>query len=810
MNGNIELLAPAGSYENFKAALSAGADAVYLGGDLFSARAYADNFDKTKLLYALDYAHLHGRRVYMTVNTLLKEQELKGQLVDFLRPYYENGLDGVIIQDMGVAKFIMQHFKGLACHASTQMSVTGAEGAKYLKELGFTRVVPARELSLEEIKAVYDETGMEIECFIHGALCYCYSGQCLLSGMIGGRSGNRGRCAQPCRLEYSLMNQDNLRMADCDTGKYLLSPKDMATLSILPDLIENGVYSMKIEGRMKSREYTAGVVSIYRRYLDLYFEKGRKEYKVSPKDITDLMDLYNRGGFNKGYYKSCDGSDMMSTKRPNHAGVEAIKVQKISGGKVTFLALTDLYKGDVFEITKDFNLTSGIDVGKGSTFTMQVPARYISKCKRTYPRIKCARLLNEIDEAYVSDKELIKEDVECECTVRAGQRTELMLRLKKENDLCVNVKGAEAGTAKNRPVSVADIKKQLQKLGETPFRFKDSKDIKVVCDENVFVPVMVLNELRRNAVDMLVQKISDSKKRVVSNEASFAENDLKPEGIKKVSDFSVGILVSTKEQLTELTRFIKGKGQLFNGISKKCTFDRLYVDYNCFYDDTINDLLSEFACICGGAMQIYAALPRVMRQNRMQQFEDLLERIKNCGIKGFLVRNLEELAFLKEKISNDSISECTLVCDYSLYVWNNPARAAFMENADGFTAPLELNSNEIKQLEPSGMELLVYGYFPVMVSAQCVKKTLGKCDGKMSEVTISDRKNAKYCVSSQCRFCHSVMYYDKPLYLMEFEDELQTRRIRYDFTVETPQKMIEVLTDKADDYTMGHFKKGVL
>lgn len=307
----VEILAPAGSFESLKAAVAAGADAVYIGGSKFGARAFADNLDEQAMLTAIDYVHLHGCRLYLTVNTLFKETEL-GELFGYLYPYYKRGLDAVIVQDMGVFRYIRKHFPDLPIHASTQMTVTGVYGAKVMARLGADRIVTARELSLEEIKQIHEKVDVEIESFVHGALCYCYSGQCLFSSLIGGRSGNRGRCAQPCRLPYEVKKAGQI------TGKkeerYIMSLKDLCTLDLIPEMIEAGVYSMKIEGRMKSPRYTAGVVSIYRNYVDLYLKEGKKGYRVDPKDKTLLLDLFDRGGFTSGYYKQHNGKDMVAVK----------------------------------------------------------------------------------------------------------------------------------------------------------------------------------------------------------------------------------------------------------------------------------------------------------------------------------------------------------------------------------------------------------------------------------------------------------------------------------------------------------------
>lgn len=312
----VEILAPAGSFESMKAAVAAGADAVYIGGARFGARAFADNPDEEQLLEAIDYVHLHGCKLYLTVNTLMKDQEME-ELYDYLKPYYQRGLDAVIVQDMGVFSFIRRRFPLLPIHASTQMTITGAYGARILKELGAARVVTARELSLDEIRRIHKETDVEIESFVHGALCYCYSGQCLFSSLIGGRSGNRGRCAQTCRLPFEVKTAQAGRGARTLNGKnekYCLSLKDLCTLDLIPDLVEAGIFSMKIEGRMKSPRYTAGVVSIYRKYVDLYLEQGRNGYQVSKEDRKRLLDLFDRGGQTDGYYRRHNGPDMVVWK----------------------------------------------------------------------------------------------------------------------------------------------------------------------------------------------------------------------------------------------------------------------------------------------------------------------------------------------------------------------------------------------------------------------------------------------------------------------------------------------------------------
>ena len=331
MNKKVEILAPAGSYECLKAAISAGADAVYIGGAMFGARAYAKNLSEEELIEAIDYVHIHGRKLYLTVNTLLKDQELES-LYDYLLPYYVHGLDGVIVQDIGAVCYIQEHFPELPVHASTQMTITGALGAEVMKRQGMTRVVPARELSLGEVKEIKEKTGLEVECFVHGAMCYCYSGQCLLSSMIGGRSGNRGQCAQPCRLPYHL---------ESNKPSDLMSLKDMCTINLIPELIEAGIDSFKIEGRMKQPEYVYTVVSIYRKYVDLYEQCGTSRYRVKKEDLEKLYAAYKRRGYSQGYYKQHNGKEMISFKRPNDKeeplAVPEIKLQEKINGKLILL-----------------------------------------------------------------------------------------------------------------------------------------------------------------------------------------------------------------------------------------------------------------------------------------------------------------------------------------------------------------------------------------------------------------------------------------------------------------------------------------
>ena len=436
-----ELLAPAGSVETMYAAFAAGADAVYIGGSRFGARAYADNAESESLLDAIDYAHLHGKKLYLTVNTLLKEQEMD-ELYEYLLPFYRQGLDAVIVQDFGVFRSVREWFPDLAIHASTQMIMSGELSAEKLKEFGATRIVTPRELSLNEIRSIHKSCDLEIESFVHGALCYCYSGQCLFSSIVGGRSGNRGRCAQPCRMAYSV--EQNGKVILPQQKGYILSPKDLCTIEILPKLIEAGVYSLKIEGRMKKPEYTAGVVSIYRKYLDRYLANPKAPYRVSEADKKHLLGLFNRKGFTDGYYTRHNDTSMITYTAPDFRAGEDVFLEKIR---------TDYIGTKLKE-----NIKGTVKIYQGKPAILSVTA---------------AAACEGGNVSVLQKKEI---------TVSAGMVQE----------------------AKSRPLTKEAIQKQMEKLGDTDFSWES---LMIETDEASFCPVGVLNELRRAGVQSIKDEL---------------------------------------------------------------------------------------------------------------------------------------------------------------------------------------------------------------------------------------------------------------------------------------------------------------
>lgn len=409
----VELLAPAGSYKAFLGALNAGADAFYLAGNKFGARAYADNFTDEELLEVLDTAHLFGKKVYLTVNTLVKEKEKSG-IYSFIEPLYKKGLDGVIVQDLGVLRIIHNNFPSLSIHASTQMSITGEYATALLQSCGVDRIVPARELSLDEIKRIKAQTGVEIESFIHGAMCYSYSGMCLFSSVLGGRSGNRGRCAQPCRLEYSLPGKNK---------EYLLSMKDMCTISMISDLINAGIDSFKIEGRMKKPEYSAGVTAVYRKYIDRYYAGLSTE--VEEKDIRFLSNLYLRAERSEGYYFRHNGKEMITISKPGYLGADDKVLEYINSKYINvkptlpIQIFASVKKNQSVNITMKYNNIS-VDVnGNAVSEAINAPMdeekirKQLLKLGDTF--FSCDKLIIDLDDdIFISVKEL--NDLRRECS----------------------------------------------------------------------------------------------------------------------------------------------------------------------------------------------------------------------------------------------------------------------------------------------------------------------------------------------------------------------------------------------------------
>ena len=803
MKDRVEILAPAGSMECLKAAIAAGADAVYTGGALFGARAYAHNLTEEELLEAIDYVHLHGRRLYLTVNTLIKDREMEKQMYDYLLPYYRQGLDAVIVQDIGLFRFIRKHFPDLPIHASTQMTLTGVDGAKFLEKEGAQRIVTSRELSMAEVKKIADETELEIESFVHGALCYCYSGQCLFSSFIGGRSGNRGQCAQPCRLLY--------RTPEAKRPQYLLSLKDICTLELIPEMIESGIYSFKIEGRMKKPEYAAAVAFQYRKYADLYLKYyeecpaeedpaayAMKKYRVREEDRQMLLDLYNRGGFHAGYYHTQNGREMISLNRPNHAGVPAVKVLAKKGRNVTAKALTDLYPQDIIELPmrkgreKADNYTCKDAVRKGMNVQIPVFADTPFKRDEIWMRTRNSTLIDTLREEFVNEK--IKERI---CgTFRLYPQEKATLTVKCR-DAEITVAGEKAQEALSQPMSRERIEKQLRKTGNTEFEFSF---LKAEIGEKVFLPMQSLNELRREALETLEKVICEKYRR--SGEVKDPEED-KTE------------LSMEEEILSGWTASVRTAEQM-EVILEEEAIGRIYVDCTMFPRIWEKDSYVEWITkVHAAGKEIYLVMPYIFRERTRKQYEAAYNRIFGAGWDGILIANYESFAFLKEHGYTGRI-----MTDYNLYEFNQESRKFWKEKGVfEFTAPVELTERELQDLRVKDGEVIVYGYLPMMISAGCIQKTTRGCLKKSGQTTITDRYRNPFVVKNECDYCYNILYNYVPLYLgdrMEEVYQIGPGRIRLMFTTERQQEVRQILSAYFEGkelpegtYTRGHWKRGI-
>lgn len=702
-NKDFELLAPAGNLEIFKGVIESGADAVYVGGSMFGARAYANNFTEEELLEAIDFAHLRGVKVYLTVNTLIKNSELS-KLYDYLLVYYKRGLDAVIVQDIGVVKAIHEYFPSMEIHTSTQMTVTGADGVRFLSQFGVTRVVMAREVSLAEMKRIHEETGMELEAFVHGALCYSYSGQCLFSSILGGRSGNRGRCAQPCRLPYTVEGKKD---------EYILSLKDMCGIKALDKLHDAGVYSLKIEGRMKQLEYACGVVKYYRSYID-------SKKPVSDADYERIKALGNRCGFTDRYYFDHNGSDMVTYVKPN----------------------------------------------------------FVSNAAEPSPEKR-------------------KLSIEGELVLREGEPGSLTV---KRGDVTYKASIEPVSAALKAPLDKKAAIDRINKTGDTDFEFSH---IKAQIGENVFVPNGALNKLRRDAISGLCDKLL---KKYYRNDARYADMSrltALPEHVVKsdaahdeaINDYTTICSCMTRAQLDTL-------------ISYEC-FDVFYLDFD-MYDrkNLIQQFADDVQSLTKRNKKVYLMLPAIFRADSSDYFVTIAKELDNVSFEGFVVKNYEELYLTENLFTGKKV-----ILDHNMYTFNDVSKSAFFEHGvSGDTVPLELNSKEIMHRNNIGSQMIVYGYYPLMTTANCVHKNTKGCDKKQKLIYLKDRYNKSFAVCNNCKECYNTIYNSLPTMLTKNISKLKEagiRSFRYSFTIETPKQIKAVMDDKVAEYTNGHYKRGV-
>ena len=863
MQKEIELLAPAGTWEALEAAVNAGADAVYLGGKAFGARAFASNFDREEMKRAVYFCHMHHVRLYVTVNTLVDDKELP-ELEDYLIFLHNVCVDGIIVQDMGVIRAAQKIVPGLPLHASTQMTVTNSAGVRFAAAHGIVRVVPARELSLSDLKNACD-TGLEIEAFIHGALCVCYSGQCLMSSLIGGRSGNRGRCAQPCRLPYSLVDKNgkDLLMGK-DAGQYLLSPKDLNTLRVLPQMIEAGVISYKIEGRMKRPEYVAVVVDAYRRAIDSY---KRGVYEVPEKDLANIEQIFNRD-FTTAYLEKHQGRLMMSDRRPNNRGVLVGRVQKLNkdhtkavvkldkaihtgdglefwvkvGGRVGTVVNTLRVNGNAVEMAAAGSLAE-IDVPKG--------VRLNDRVFRTLDSELIAYAVQ-----FYGEKNKKRIPVTARVTARMGSPLQVVLTDDAGNT-GAGLTDFNAEPARKHALDEAAIRKQVDRLGTTEYELAA---LVTDLDDGLMVPMSEINEARRKACEALdrarLEAFAPARAPVenrntmrrwlreletgcihitggTGSESKGIVNNDKTDGIangekSKVSEEIFRDNAGNLPLLTVWTDTVDKVNAALEGGADWIIFggDRFSVRDVSFTDYETAVKLTKQA-----ERNIAFSTPRIVKEGQLGYFAKFLRQAEACGADLLYVHNTGVWQMTKDlKIGTP------LWADMSLNVYNSQSLQFWKEaGAVGATLSVELNMGQLAHLagvSPLLLECMVQGPIEMMVSEYCAGGSFlgnldkGACTFRCKEeIYLNDRKDARFRLIGD-QFCRMHVLNSQDLSVLGGLSELRTMgiaRLRIDGRTYEPNQLRglvrrfkEVLmlqdgtAENMPGTTRGHYYRGVL
>jgi len=751
---NIELLAPAGNMDSLIAAVENGADAVYIGGKNFSARQSAANFDRDEIVKAIEYCHLRGVKLYITINILLKDKEIP-ELPEYVTFLYNNGIDAVIVQDLGVGKLLKSILPDLEIHGSTQMTVHNLEGVNLLYSLGYKRVVLSRELSLNEIEYICKNTPAEIEIFAHGALCICYSGQCLMSSMIGGRSGNRGRCAQPCRQKYTLTSK----------GKgifegYVLSPKDLNTLEHLDKIINCGVKSLKIEGRMKRPEYVASVISTYKKVLENYYNTG--SLNITDEDKKNLLKVFNRGGFTTAHLFKKSGSEMMSFEKPRNQGIYIGKIEEIlkNNNKIRINLEEDLSKGDGIEIwqkkgenigyTIESITIKGRQCDKGHKGdSVLVNYKGGSKGDKVYKTFDI-ELNKSLEKTYKSPDPLRKMPIDCNAVIQ--HNTPASIRLKGPRDIIVDVKGPVPETALKTPLTYGRIQEHLSKLGGTPY-FIDKMDI--VLDDGLSMPVSVINSMRRDAIEKLSNEI------IKSHIPPFESYD----EVKKRADDVLTFNKINKLKDVSISVSLKNYRLVESAIKGGADIIVLGGDMFWGYD---YDIASAVEMCNERSIPVYIESPRIIRQEFPRVVEMLQEGIKR-GAKGIYVENTGILKYVLDK-------GIPYAAGFSLNIFNT-LTASMLSQLGSHIISLspELSISEIKGITPyiENCEALCYGRIEMMITEYCVggSDSCKACnDNKKSCISrdsfITDRTGMVFPVKTDI-YCRSHIFNSKILSMLE-------------------------------------------
>ena len=797
---DVELLAPVGSFEALKAAVQNGANAVYLGGKDFGARASANNFDRDELKEAVKYAHIRGVQVFVTTNTLRKENEIE-DFLEYAKFLYDIDVDAIILQDIGMARLIKRELPDFELHASTQMVAHSLEDVKYLESVGFDRVVLAREVTVEEIKYICDNCKADIEVFVHRALCVCYSGQCLMSSMIGNRSGNRGRCAQPCRQRYELIDVYTGEVVNSN-GDYLLSPRDLNAIEEIDKVIDAGVHSLKIEGRMKRPEYVATVIDGYRKTIDEYLATNK--LNVSDETINDLYTIFNRK-FTKGLLLGDVGKDMMNSQLPNNQGlyVGTVVDYNKKAKRLKIKLANTLKKGDginlgggtIGRIIKNGNIET---IGyKGETIELD----FVGEARKGQIVFKTSdsELMDRVQATFTQDKEFVKNIIDAKITIKLGQKPILTLKDRHSNE--ATIEGDKiVEEAMKVALSKEKVETQLRKLGNTPYEL-DLLEIEL--DDNVSLPISLLNQMRRDCIELLDKERVSIKNRKYKNKTV----KYKPVLYNRNKQQGISVKVKNLEQLES---------------ALECGVDRIY------YEDT-NTIDKAMSLAMKYNKKVIYSAPRIIRNKEYNH----LAKANNAGVESVQVGNYGSIDYFKDKKLN---------IDYYLNAFNSETINYYKEiGADTLCISQELNINEIKETikyTDINIESVVYGYTPLMITEYCPMgvivrdckkdKRVAKC--KESIYALRNSKGDEFRVS-QDLFCRSTIYNSIANCLINNLDELLDAGInvfRLDFTHESPELISKItkafintvnndLYVDVDDQeifdnmetTLGHLYKGV-
>ena len=704
----IELLSPVGDLDCLKAAVQNGADCVYFGASNFSARAFASNFDDLEL--AINYAKIRGVKTNLTLNTLIKNDEFE-DAYNLAKKAYELGIDAIIVQDLGLATRLIKDFPDLPIHASTQMSIHNLQGTLKLQNLGFKRVVLARELCANEIEYICQNSNVEIECFIHGALCISYSGQCLFSSLVGGRSGNRGKCAQPCRLPYELVQNGNETI---DKG-FLLSTKDLCGLDYIPFLINAGVTSFKIEGRMKTPEYVATVTRIYRKYIDLALSGN--PYVIDEKDKKDLLQVFNRGLSSNGHLDKEPNKNLIYPIKPNNMGLPLGIIQKYNktNGHITLKLQEELYVGDCISTQKEngsYNVSElmvknkNIKIGNiGNLVTIGRMKGNISVGDKVY-KISSKVLKDNALNSFKTENRKIPLNIKL--FIQNNKNISAVVNSCYKYDLYKNLNfeytsNIIPNTSINKPLDQDTIIKQFSKTNNSIYEFKK---IEIILDDNLFLPISSLNDLRRTILENIEKQTLDKIKRtsnccytpIVSNASNLKNN------------YKISLLLNDLNLEYDYSK-LDGVHNLYIPL-------KFFVNKN--YENILNVLNKKFST--------YIYLPTIIRANYRNLFYDnIVNTTKKYNIKGIVLSNISNFMLISDLYKSNKNLE--LIANYTFNIYNNETINKLNElQISRYTVSPELNKLSILNLYGNPQkELIVYGKIPLMNMNYCLLGKSNKC-----------------------------------------------------------------------------------